>query len=301
MYSADNIDAIRSENFNLIVGDEAARIDGDGWNDAVRPTLADCDGDEILISTPKGLNWFYNEWQRGKDQVNDYMSWTAPTNANPMPTIQKAFGLASTRLPERTFAQEWEAKFIDGGGVFRRVRDASTLKEQAPEQGRQYVIGVDWGRSNDATVLCVMDAESKRQVYLDRMLDTDYASQRNRLIALANRYNDASIIAETNSMGQANIEALQNAGVYVTGFTTTNATKANAIQLLELAFERGDIALLDDENQINELMAYQSEKLPSGLIRYGSPDGLHDDCVMALAIAWQGISTPDVTKLVDWA
>ena len=91
-------------------------------------------------------------------------------------------------------------------------------------------------------------------------------------------------------MGQANIEALQNAGVYVTGFTTTNATKANAIQLLELAFERGDIQLLDDENQINELMAYQSEKLPSGLVRYGSPDGLHDDTVMALAIAWQGIA-----------
>ncbi|MGK3947049.1 hypothetical protein ABK046_52855, partial [Streptomyces caeruleatus] len=59
--------------------------------------------------------------------------------------------------------------------------------------------------------------------------------------------------------------------------------------MLELAFERGDIQLLDDENQINELMAYQSEKLPSGLVRYGSPDGLHDDTVMALAIAWQGI------------
>ncbi len=290
MYSADNIDAIRSENFNLVVGDEAARIDGDGWNDAVRPTLADCDGDEILISTPKGLNWFYSEWQRGKDERENYMAWTAPTNANPMPTIRKAFDLARTRLPERTFAQEWEARFIDGGGVFRRVREASTLQVREPAQGRQYVIGVDWGRSNDATVFCVMDAASKEQVYLDRMLDTDYASQRNRLITLAHRYNDAQIIAETNSMGQANIEALQNAGVYVTGFTTTNATKTGAIQLLELAFERGDIRLLDDENQINELMAYQSEKLPSGLIRYGSPDGLHDDTVMALAIAWQGIA-----------
>ena len=101
-------------------------------------------------------------------------------------------------------------------------------------------------------------------------------------------------------MGQANIEALQNAGVSVQGFTTTNATKANAIQLLELAFERGDIALLNDEVQINELMAFQSEKLPSGLIRYALPDGLHDDTVMALAIAWQGISIPDVSKLVDW-
>ena len=66
IYSADNIDAVRSEAFNLVVGDEAARISDDGWNDAVRPTLADADGDEILISTPKGKNWFYYEFMRGQ-------------------------------------------------------------------------------------------------------------------------------------------------------------------------------------------------------------------------------------------
>lgn len=289
MYSGDNIDAIRSENFNLVVGDEAARIGGDGWNDAVRPTLADCDGDEILISTPKGLNWFYNEWRMGQDKHNGYMSWTAPTNANPMPTIRKAFDLAKTRLPERTFAQEWEARFVDGGGVFRRVREASTLQPQEAQAGRQYIIGVDWGRSNDATVFCVLDAENKIQVFLDRMTDTDYASQRARLMALSERYNHASVIAESNSMGQPNIEALQNMGVYVTAFNTTNASKSAAIQSLELAFERGEIQLLADELQINEIMAYQSEKLPSGLVRYGSPDGLHDDTVMALAIAYNSL------------
>jgi len=78
--------------------------------------------------------------------------------------------------------------------------------------------------------------------------------------------------------------------VSITPFTTTNATKAGIIQALELAFERGEITLLTDELQINELTAYQSEKLPSGLVRYGSPEGLHDDTVMALAMAWSGVS-----------
>jgi hypothetical protein len=36
-------------------------------------------------------------------------------------------------------------------------------------------------------------------------------------------------------------------------------------------------------------MAYQSEKLPSGLVRYGAPEGMHDDTVMALAIGWNAI------------
>lgn len=289
MYSADNIDSIRSEAFNLVVGDEAARIDGDGWNDAVRPTLADADGDEILISTPKGLNWFYKEWVAGRDERNGYKSWTAPTSANPNPMIRKAYELAKQRLPQNTFAQEWDAQFIEGGLVFRNIHALSTEKPQEPEAGKQYVIGADWGRTNDATVFSVMDIQAKRQVYIDRMTNTDYAMQRSRLASLAERYNRAHVIAEANSMGQPNIEALQIAGVSVTAFTTTNATKANIIQALELACERQDIALLDDEVQVGELISYQSEKLPSGLIRYGAPDGLHDDTVMALALSWHGV------------
>jgi len=132
----------------------------------------------------------------------------------------------------------------------------------------------------------VMDMTVLKQVFMDRMTDTDYASQRIRLKALAERYNRASVLAESNSMGQPNIEALQNMNVSVQGFTTTNASKAEIIQALELAFERGDIQILKDDLQANELMAYEGEKLPSGLIRYGAPEGMHDDCVMALALAW---------------
>lgn len=292
IYSADNIDAIRSEAFNLIVGDEAARISEEGWNDAVRPTLADADGDEILISTPKGKNWFFYEFTRGQAEEHGYKSWTAPTNANPMPTIQKAFGLAKLRVPERTYLQEWMAQFVDDGSIFRNVHELSTLKPAEPIGNDQYVIGVDWGRTNDATVFSVLHINSREQVYLDRMTDTDYASQRLRLQALSQKYNGALVMAETNSMGQPNIEALQAMNVNVQGFTTTNATKAQIIQGLELAFERREIRLIQDTTQTAELMAYESEKLPSGLIRYSAPEGMHDDTVMALALAWYAISTP---------
>ena len=70
------------------------------------------------------------------------------------------------------------------------------------------------------------------------------------------------------------------------GFQTTNATKAEIIQALELAFEHKAIRILDNSIQKAELMAYESEKLPSGLIRYGAPQGMHDDTVIALCLAW---------------
>jgi hypothetical protein len=41
---------------------------------------------------------------------------------------------------------------------------------------------------------------------------------------------------------------------------------------------------------VSELVAYQAERLPSGLLRYGAPGSQHDDAVMALAMAWTAVS-----------
>lgn len=79
-------------------------------------------------------------------------------------------------------------------------------------------------------------------------------------------------------------------GMPVQPFITTNATKQRAIDELALAFERRAIKILDDDTLINELEAYTQERLPGGAIRYGAPPGMHDDCVMALAIGWYGAS-----------
>jgi hypothetical protein len=191
-------------------------------------------------------------------------------------------------MPERAFRQEIMAEFIeDGGGVFRGVQKAAIAKRlDAGEPGRQYVIGVDWGRSNDATVFVVLDIQSGAAVYIDHMTDTDFATQRLRLIALAEKFNRATVLVETNSIGQPQLEDLQRQGLPVTGFITTNASKAQIIDALALAFEQGKISIVDDPALITELLAYQSERLPSGLLRYGAPEGIHDDAVIALALAW---------------
>lgn len=285
-WSADRADSMRGKKYHTVIVNEAGFIAKlvEIRNFIIAPTLIDFQGRDIYAGTPKGMNGFYTLFNQGGD---DWARWQMSSYSNPHVPASELDSL-KLLMPERAFQQEIMAQFLeDGGGVFRGVRQCSTLQPQEPEQGHQYVIGVDWGRSNDSTVFCVLDLTAKKQVYLDRMTDTDYASQRNRLKVLADKYR-ADVIAESNSIGQPNIEALQNMGVPVNGFTTTNASKAGIIQALELAFERGEIALLNDEVQINELMAYQSEKLPSGLVRYGSPDGLHDDTVMALALAWYG-------------
>ena len=36
------------------------------------------------------------------------------------------------------------------------------------------------------------------------------------------------------------------------------------------------------------------DRTATGLVRYGAPDGMHDDTVMATALGWQGVATGDM-------
>lgn len=295
--SADNPDSLRGEGLDYLVMDECAFIREVAWTEALRPALADRLGQAMMISTPKGRNWFWRAWMRGGgeeahpqvEQVGEWQSWQLPTADNPY-ILASEIEAAREGLPERVFRQEFLAEFIDdAGGVFRRVVDAATAEEQAkPVDGHQYVLGVDWGKQNDWTVLAMVDVTASSLAALDRFNKIDYAVQVGRLKAMAERFRPQRIIAEANSMGEPLIEQLFREDLPVQPFTTTNATKAAVVEALALAFERGVIQVLPDPALINELQAFEMERLPSGLMRYQAPAGMHDDCVIALALAWSG-------------
>lgn len=143
IYSADNPDAILGEAFNLVIIDEAARIEEDVWTRVIQPTLADADGDAILISTPKGRNWFWREFQLGVFDGTDVKSWNAPSSANPSPQIKRAALLAKTRVPDVVYRQEWDAEFVeDSATVFSPswwAEGANRYDARDPGIGRQVI------------------------------------------------------------------------------------------------------------------------------------------------------------------
>ena len=295
MWSLDTPDVARGRKYKRALVDEAAMIAGlrNAWQAVIRPTLTDFEGDAWFFSTPRGRNYFGELWERGQDPgYPEWASWKMPTSANPF-IKESEIEAARRELPERIFAQEYLAEFIeDGGGVFRRVMEAATATAQAePEAEHVYVLGVDWGKHQDFTVLSLIDATTKAQAVLDRFNQIDYALQVPRLQALCQRFRPVQIVAEQNSMGVPLVEQLHRAGLPVVPFLTTNATKAAAIDALSLAFEQGALQILNDPVQLGELLAYEAERLPSGLLRYGASDGMHDDTVMALALAWQGCAS----------
>lgn len=294
IYSADNLDAMRGDDFDLVVVDEAARVDGEAKQDVVEATLADRDGSELDISSPKGRNHFFIAWLNAQQDATGYSAaWNAPTCANPMPNIRKAFEQARQNLPARTFRQEWQAQFIEDGAFFSNVIACATSTEQTIGiDGHAYVIGVDWARASggDNTWFLVLDATTKQVAHITRLNGRPFDYQLAVLQNVWQRFSQGSIIAEYNALGMKPVEDLQSAGLPVTAFTTTAASKHEIMTSLALAFEKQDIAILNDVTLIGELQAFEVKER-AGLPSYGAPDGMHDDGVMALALAWHGISS----------
>jgi phage terminase large subunit-like protein len=294
MWSLDSPDASRGRAYALVVIDEAAMAPNleRAWQQSIRPTLTDLLGQAWFLSTPKGMNYFKSLFDRGQDPASqDWASWQMPTGENPYIRPDE-IEAARLDLTEAAFNQEYLALFVNWeGSVFRRVGEAATvLSGMHREAAHQYVIGCDWGRSYDYTVFLVLDLTTRSVVSINRSHRVDYTLQCERLKALAEQWQPVQIIAEQNSIGEPIIEQLSRDGLAMQPFTTTHASKAQAIEALALAFERGDIRILNDAVLVGELVAYQAEKLPSGLLRYGAPSGQHDDTVMALAVAWSTVS-----------
>jgi len=295
-WSLDNPDAARGRKYKRIAIDEAAMIPVlmDAWMHVIRPALADYKGDGWLFSTPKGRNGFWQMYQWGQDaEYTEWASWTMPTSANPFIADSEIEAMRMT-MPDLIFRQEILAAFVDdAGGVFRRVMDAATATEQDKAQdGRQYVAGVDVASKVDFTVVSVFDVETKEQVYMDRFNRVEYPVLEDRLAAVHKRFNLTAMTIEYNSIGQGVVDHLRQRGMNIQTFTTTNTTKQAIIQQLASAFEHGEIKILNDAIQVGELQAFEGKRLDGGGFRYSAPEGLHDDTVMAMAIAWQGLSQP---------
>ena len=303
--SLDNPDNARGHTADGVVIDEIGDVKGMAWYEVLRPMLIDTDGWLWGIGTPRGRNWFFREHVAAADH-DDSVSWQVPTLGvaiedgnlvrrphpyeNPFIPFEEIRRIWLT-TPQQTFEQEILAEFVeDSGGVFRGVMAAATAEPRTEaEDGHEYVFGVDWGRSNDFTVICVVDMAERELVAMDRFNQIDYTMQTARLKALAERFKPNAIYAESNSMGQPIIDQMVSDGLPVYPFLTTNQSKDEAVKSLALAFERGEIRILNEPALVNELQAYEQNRLPSGLMRYEAPEGMHDDTVMALMIAWSAV------------
>lgn len=300
--STSQPDRLRGAGLDYAILDEAAFMLPNVWGEVIRPMLADGEGRALFLSTPYGRNWFYDLYRLGLDGTQkEWCSYHFTSYDNPLIPAEE-FDAIRLSTPEAVFRAEYMAEFVDDDGqVFRRIREAVMTSPADVTMGR-IVGGIDWGRSHDYTVVVLMDADTRRMVAIERFHQIGWALQRGRVAELCAQWQPAFLFAEENSIGSVNIEALQAEGLPLRPFKMTASSKPPLIEALSLAIERGELGLLPDETLLGELAAYTQTRLVGGGTRYSAPAGMHDDCViaLALALAWHGVRYGGATG-IDFA
>jgi hypothetical protein len=291
MWSLDSPDSTRGRKYKRVVVDEAAMVPNfqEAWQAAIRPTLTDFKGDAYWLSTPKGMNFFKQGFDYGQDPLmDDWASWQMPTVANPFISKDEV-EKARQELPELTFKQEYLAEFLQSeGAVFRNIKpnlNAPLNPDPSTHKGHRVVSGLDWAQKHDFTAHSIGCSDCRVELHLDRFNKIEWAFQRSRIKNDIERWGIQEVLAEENSIGSPNIEALQKEGLPVKGFQTTAQTKSPLIQSLALAFERNEFQWLNMPVATAELIAYESKvSTITGRVTYSAPEGMNDDTVIARAL-----------------
>lgn len=293
-------DAGRSRNYHEVGIDEGGLVRDleTKWYEAIRPTLADFKGEADFAGTPKGRNFFHTGFNLGQDPLNpEWASWQMPTSTNPyidpMEIEAARTGVnGSGGMPERSFRQEYLAEFLeDAGGVFRKVSlavDKGRHHDEPPEPKKSYQMGLDFARTEDFTVITIVD-QDLRQVYFERINEISWERIYNAAEMAAKRYSCPVVLDSTGMAGDVQYETLRKRGLKVVPYNFTNATKEALIDNLALKIENGDVSLMDIAVQTDELQAFEYHLTPSRNVTMSAPEGMHDDTVIALALACWGM------------
>lgn len=190
-------------------------------------------------------------------------------------------------MTDSAWQRMYMAKFNINAGFFKNIDGClagDTIEEPIP--GGTYVAGLDFGVSQDATVLMIMDADSRKVVNRYRWDSTSWPVMREHIIALNATWNLYRVACDTSNMGGiAMYQELLDANMSVEEFKFQGENRQNILGRLQVAIERTSIQFPNIPTLIRELRMFQYIRLQTGNYRVQAPNGEHDDEVMALALA----------------
>lgn len=313
--TAGNVETGRGDTYTELHGSEVAF-----WKDAERIVAGAMQGGSpnvVLESTPNGAQgFFYDKCMEALPgnsiwKLHFYTWWwddnyritndESITYTDEEALLVKRHGLDASQIKwrrakvkelGRLFIQEYpedavscfltsgNSYFGDLSGVFTAPPNAEYI------EGHDYIAGLDFGQT-DYTAMPVFDKTKKQQVDLLHINKTEWSEQRNRIKQVYDKWHLQSVLAEKNSIGSVNIEALREIGVYAIPFETTNESKAAIMSNMHELLHNG-WKLLDIPVQKHEFNTFVSSQLPSGAWRLAADGDGHDDTVMGCGIGlWQ--------------
>lgn len=279
-FTGERLDNLRGRKFHLVIIDEASFIPDleKGWQNSIRPTLTDYKGKAVFLSTPKGKNFFYSLFMKAGE--NDWASFKFTSYDNPH-IDPKEIDDARMQLPEVVFEQEYMANPAENsanpfGSKFIRA----CIK---PISNQQIVaFGIDLAKSVDHTAIIGLD-NNGNVAYFDRF-QMDWHNTKENIKRLPR----SPILIDSTGVGDPITEDLKREGIMIEGLKFTSQSKQQLMEGLATAIQQNKIGFPDGVI-VKELEIFEYIFSSHG-VRYSAPSGFHDDCVMALALAWSNFN-----------
>ena len=217
---ADNPDSLRGVGIDLICFDETSDIPETAWTSVLRPTLSDTKGKACFFSTPKGMNWFHDLYQKGQNKAEqEWRSWLFTTEEGGW-VDKDEIEQAKRDLDIKSYRQEYQATFETFSGIIYYGFDMQHNVKQfeMPEDVNIIHIGMDFNLDPMASVVSYI---KDGIVHIFDEIQIWGSNTQEMVNEIHNRYKNKKIVVypdpasrqrKTSAGGKTDLSILQNAG-----------------------------------------------------------------------------------------
>jgi len=288
--SGDKPDSLYGEDVYAAVVDEASRVKLESWQ-ALRSTLTFTRGPVRIIGNVKGrANWMYKLGRialEGDDPDFVYAKITAMDAADAGVFEWKDVWDAKKVYDDMSFRELYLAEPADDGGNPFGIQHIQACIVPRISSNEPVAFGWDVAKGTNWVVGIGLDKEGN-VCRFHRWRDSWDATIK-KVIAHTGK---VPALVDSTGSGDQLLERLRNdGGRNFTGLVFSTRSKQELMIGLAVAIQNGEIAYPDGPI-VYELELFEYAVSPQGNIKYAAPQGYHDDCVDALALAvkrWRGM------------
>jgi hypothetical protein len=305
--SADNADSLYGDDVKAVVVDEASRVKDEAWF-AIRTTLTATRGVVRIIGNVKGRkNWFYSMCRKAEagEPNMAYAKLTAYDAVEGGVLDAEEIEDAKRQLPENVFKELYLAEPSDDGGNPFGLSHIRACVRPEYSKDTMRVAGIDLAKSVDWTVVIGLDIAGNA-TGMERWQHEPWDRTQERIITLVER---TPALVDSTGVGDPIYERLHKERRNIDGFTFSQASKQRLMEGLAVAIQSHKVSFPDGPIRA-ELDQFEYVYSRKG-VSYSAPEGYHDDCVVALALAVEklrlispallhGVGASDMPRISPW-
>jgi phage FluMu gp28-like protein len=276
--------------------DEGSRCKEEVWSAVVSTTTATQGKIRVIGNVYGRGNWFYRLCRKAEG-VAPNMTYHRLIAADAVAAgvlKQEVIDEQRSMLPDHIFKELYECiPAEDGTNPFGYSHIQACIKELSTLD--PIVYGVDLAKTTDYTVAIGMDRNGDVCKFI-RWNTTPWPDTTDRVQMLIGK---TPTLIDATGVGSPVYDDLYRRGCNVTPYKFTPQTKQaclssliRAVQFHEVGFPKGEIP--------REMETFEYRTSIHGNVQYTAPDGLHDDCVIALALAYCHLPTAGVISVTDY-